>query len=181
MTVPLPTLVQPSAAILPHIYGDTIKKKPANVFRGVCCQLGCLPLDPADAKHEALINSMSHYHADVVALQEIGINFLRAGVNSQWKRRIGWNQWLDGNCTKTVHTWNTTARSHQLRQWGRTAIIALGPSTAYAAGAGSDPSHLGRWCWTCYRGTDGHFFHIYSFYHPCYNTSGQLSVYAQQR
>ena len=164
-----------------NTFGDKINKKRPQVFRGVSCQLGNLPTHPQDPKHQALIKAISHYQADVTAIQEIGINFSYAGVEGQWKKRIGWNHWIDGNHTKTVTAWNTNSRTKATRQWGGTAIIASGDTTTYAAGSGIDPSNLGRWCWTRYRGTEGCFFCVYSFYRPTNNKTGQLSVYAQHR
>ena len=127
-------------------FGDRIATKRPLTFRGATCQLGCLPLHPQDAKHEALIHALSSHDIDAIALQELGINFSRARPDSQWKNRIGWNTWLDGNSSKTINAWNRNFQSPHLRQWGGTAILATGPTTAYAAGAGCDPTNLGRWC-----------------------------------
>ena len=128
-----------------------------------------------------MIHALSHHNVDAIALQELGINFSRARPDSQWKTRIGWNTWLDGNCSKTVNAWNCTLQSQHLCQWGGTAILATGPTTAYAAGAGCDPTNLGHWCWTCYRGKHDIHFRFFSIYCPNRNTTGQLSVYAQHR
>ena len=98
-----------------HHFGDLLRPKRPHVFRGISCQLGCLPLRPDDPKHEALIDAISSNQVDVIALQELGINFSRAGPHGQWKQRIGWNRWLDGNCSKTVTAFNTTSVSSNLR------------------------------------------------------------------
>ena len=117
---------------------------------------------------------------DVVAIQEVGINFTYAGVNSQWKTRIGWNTLLDAHRAKTVNAWNSQSHQRKHQQYGGTAILALGRTTFYAAGSGFDPTKLGRWCWTRYRGAEGMHLHIISFYRPNDNTSGTaLSVVAQ--
>ena len=147
-----------------NIFGDKIHPKRPQVFRGVSCQLGNLPTHPKDPKHEALAHAISHYQADVTAMQEVGINFSRAGVEGQWKKRMGWNHWWDGNHTKTITAWNKHSTQINTRLWGGTAILATGPTTAYAAGSGVDPSNLGRWCWTRYRGSEGCFLRVYSFY-----------------
>ena len=116
----------------------------------------------------------------MIAIQETGINFTHAGIQGQWKSRLGWNHLLDPHYSKTVNAWNVHSHHQQIHQYGGTAILALGPTTFYAAGAGKDPSGLGRWCWTRYRGADNTHFRIVSFYRPNVNTqSTELSVAAQ--
>ena len=61
------------------------------------------------------------------------------------------------------------------------AILTTGPTTAYAAGSGSNPTNLGCWCWTQYCSTKDHHFLLFSIYCPNHNVIGQLSVYAQHQ
>ena len=56
-------------------FGDRIATKRPLTFQGATCQLGCLPLHPQDAKHEALLHALSSHDIDAIALQELGINF----------------------------------------------------------------------------------------------------------
>jgi hypothetical protein len=46
---------------------------------------------------------------------------------------------------------------------------------------GVDPSGLGRWAWTCYRGRDGVNLRVATGYRPCKHTRYQGSVYRQQQ
>ena len=91
-----------------NYYGDLLEPKQKNVFRGVSVQVGGLPIDPTDPKYETFIQAVLDHDVDVVAIQEVGINFNYAGVNGQWKKRLGWNSWLNGHRSKTVNAWNTT-------------------------------------------------------------------------
>ena len=164
-----------------YYFGDVIGPKSEQVFRGVSCQLGGLPVDPCDPMHEELVQAMRLYDMDIVALQEIGINFNYTGVNGQWKNRLGWNTQLDGHRTKTINAYNSNDLNKATQQYGGTAIVARGDTTFWAAGSGKDPTHLGRWCWTRYQGANNSFLRIVSAYRPCANTTGQLSVYAQHK
>ena len=124
-------------------YGNRICMKSFHHFHGISCQLGCLPINPADSKHERLAAAISSFQADAIALQEIGLNFSCCGVQSQWKSRLAYNQWFDTHCVKHVLAWNKTDPRHSCHQWGGTGIMAVGPMTHHAAGSGVDPTNLG--------------------------------------
>ena len=158
-----------------------MEPKRPNIFRGISVQLGGLPKNPIDTKHEFLVQAILDHDVDVVAIQEVGINFSRVGVEGQWKKRIGWNSWLDGHRCKTVNAWNTLDHVNEVEQYGGTAILALGQTSFYAAGSGSDPKKMGRWCWTRYRGKSDHYLRIVSFYRPCKSRYGERTVSSIQR
>ena len=166
-------------------YGDFIGYDPKtpHTFRGVSCQLGGLPTDHRGSKHLDLITAFKDYDMDMVAIQEVGINFNYPGIYGSWRQRLGWNTWLDGRSTKTVNAWNSHQRNRQRHQYGGTAIITRGRTSFYSAGSGIDPSKLGRWCWSRYQGQNGVFLRVISFYRPCEkgNSPGALSVHAQHR
>jgi exonuclease III len=164
-----------------QFYGDLLEPKEKKIFRGISVQLNGLPVDPLDPKHEALVEAIIKHDPDVVAFQEVNINFSRVGVEGQWKKRLGWNTWLDGHRCKTVNTWNQRDTLKQVQQHGGTAILARGDTSFFAAGSGVDSSKLGRWCWTRYRGRDNTFLRIVSFYRPCLGGTGEMTVTAVQR
>jgi exonuclease III len=169
-------------------YGDfigpqlpTIQKSP-NTFRGVSCQLGGLLSDPTHPKHKDLVDAILRHNPDVIALQEIGINFSYAGSNGDWKSRLGWNTRLNGHTTRTINAWNSNDHHKQTQQWGGTAVITRGETSFHYSGCGRDPSNLGRWCWTRYQGKNNCFLCVISFYRPCLrHNPGKLSVTAQHR
>jgi exonuclease III len=163
-------------------FGDCLPhSKQPQTFRGISCQLGGLPFNPNDPKYETLVQSVLERHIDVVAFQEIGINFNRAGPDGTWKKRLGWNSWLDGHRAKTVNAWNSQDSVATTAQFGGVGILALGKTSFYAAGSGIDPKKLGRWCWTRYKGKANTYLRFVSFYRPCASTSGELTVAAIQR
>lgn len=87
----------------------------------------------------------------MVAFQEIVLNFNYAGVEGQWKNRFGWNRWLDSHRVKTV---KLTPGTPLIKQYGGVGILAVGRTCFYVADPGIDPSELGRWYWTRYKGKD---------------------------
>jgi hypothetical protein len=155
-------------------FGDHMApEKPSKIFWGMSCQLGGLPVHSKDPKYKTLIKTILNRQIDVVAMQEIGLNFNCTGASDQWKHRIGWNTWLDGHRTKTVNAWNSLDRVKRLDQYGGVAILGLGRTSFYASGSGIDPSNLGRWCWTRYKGKDNLTLRVVSFYHPCGGNLGE--------
>ena len=112
--------------------------------------MGGFSVDPKVPKHKDFVNAATRYQMDVLAIQEVGINFTYSGVNGQWKTRLGWNSLLDSHKAKTVNAWNSQSHQRKLQQYGGTTILALGRTAFYAAGSGRDPTNLGRWCWTHY-------------------------------
>ena len=164
-----------------YYYGDLLEPKKKNIFRGISVQLAGLPVDPTHCKHEEFIQAVVDHDADVVAIQEVGLNFNQLGVNGQWKKRIGWNTWLNGHRCKTINAWNSKDHVKQVQQHGGVAILARGDTCFYAAGAGTDPSKMGRWCWTRYRGKNEHYLRVVSFYRPCDSKGGERTVSAVQR
>ena len=165
-----------------YYFGDLLEPKKKHVFRGVSVQLGGFPVKPTDSKHEDFIAAMIDHEVDVVAIQEVGINFSRMGVEGQWKKRIGWNTWLNGHHCKTVNAWNSLDHVTEAKQYGGVAILAYGETSFYAAGSGIDPSKMGRWCWTRYRGKDEKYLRVVSFYRPVPSApTGVKTVSAVQR
>jgi hypothetical protein len=83
-----------------------------------------------------LVRAIKKFEVDVIALQEVGINFNYAGVYGSFKQRIGVNSWLDGLSTRTVNAWNSTDLKRQKQQYGGTAVVTCGDrhSTQQAVG-----------------------------------------------
>jgi exonuclease III len=170
-----------------NIFGDRLEHtKSPFIFRGISLQLGCLPVDQTDPKYETLVKAILDRNLDVVTMQEVGINFSHANSTGQWKNRIGWNTWLNGHRAKTVNAWNSQdhhrgTRNMGLQQYGGTAILSLGKTSFYAAGSGTDPKRMGRWCWTRYQGKHNLTLRVISFYRPCAsNSPGEHTVTATQ-
>lgn len=64
--------------------------------------------------------------------------------------------------------------------WGGTSIWSINNAAHRAFDSGSDPSGLGRWSWTRYRGRGNVTLRIISAYRPC-DSQGPLTVYAQHQ
>ena len=81
-------------------------------------------MDPKDSKHEQLAAAIFSFHADAIALQELGLNFSYGGIQGQWKSRMAYNKWFNAHLVKHVLAWNKSNPCRSLWQWGSTGIMA---------------------------------------------------------
>ena len=65
-------------------------------------------------------------------------------------------------------------------QWGGTGVISQGDLQHHSMASGSDPSGLGRWTWSLFRGKGDIRLRVVSIYRPCENKDGKIAVYTQQ-
>ncbi len=65
-------------------------------------------------------------------------------------------------------------------QWGGSALFSLNQAAHRVVDKGWDPTNMGRWCWTKFRGRNNHCLRIFSAYCPN-PPSGPGSVAALQR
>lgn len=75
-------------------------------------------------------------------------------------------------------THNLTMKPVTVTQYGRTALFSIGSAAHRVVEKGSDPSKLGRWTWTRYRGKSNQMLRIITAYRPN-NPNGPFTVYAQ--
>ena len=54
-------------------------------------------------------------------------------------------------------------------------MVAFGESTGFITKTGKDPYGLGQWCWTLYRGSEGHNTRVVVAYNACKNSKKGLA------
>ena len=72
-------------------------------------------------------------------------------------------------------------KSMRQGQFSNQAGCPYGVGVHQTQSTGQDPSGLGRWAWTRYRGRQGIHLRVVTAYRPVLNTSGALSVWNQQK
>jgi hypothetical protein len=114
---------------------------------------------------------------DVIGLGETGVHWQSVPVRDRLHERTrGWFKQLHVNhsyfaaCKDVLHGW---------MQFGGTALLSTNVAAHRVYGKGSDPRKLGRWCWTRYRGKQGHTLRIILAYRP-QKVRGPYTVYSQQ-
>ena len=130
-------------------------------------------------KDAELCIEMQSLEAEVLLLQEVGVNWSKVPKKHQWVRRC--KNYFEPGAMQGKFSHNRHDASSAQRQWGGTGVVSQGKLKHYAMGAGSDQTGLGRWTWAKYRGKDNISLRVVSIYQPCENKSGIVAVYAQHR
>jgi hypothetical protein len=85
-------------------------------------------------------------------------------------------QWWESLHLSFAH--NTTFPPSRVCQYGGTALFSIDKTAHRAFQRGSDKTKLGRWCWTRYKGKNGHTLTVITAYRPN-PPGGPFTVYAQ--
>ncbi|HEY9818008.1 MAG TPA: hypothetical protein V6D20_19695, partial [Candidatus Obscuribacterales bacterium] len=99
---------------------------------------------------------------DAIALQEVGKNWKAAGKFHDWKAMI--QDQLDFENTHASFAHNKHDRKNTVLQWGGTGLMTFQDVAHRAFKSGQDPTGLGRWVWTQYRGINGITTRVISAY-----------------
>jgi len=118
-------------------------------------------------------------------LNENNINiFVRTENNVAWHKILPvqclpeqMHRWCETSHLSIAHNKNDCyAKPYQL---GGVAILSCNRVAHRIAGMGQDPTRLGRFCWTTYRGKQDLTVQILAGYRPCKLENGHMSVLQQ--
>jgi len=90
------------------------------------------------------------------------------------ERTRGW--WEALHLTISHNHTDQDANPYQL---GGVAILSCNKTAHQVVGSGQDPTGLGRFCWSTYRGKDQILLWVVAGYWPCKTSNGHLSVLQQ--
>ena len=118
------------------------------------------------------------YTPDGLGVTETNVHWKSIPVNHRLPARVD-------NWGKRVHLSFSYYKDYELigaRQFGGTAIFSLDNGASRAMKKGADPTGMGRWTWTRYRGKDNARFSLrfITAYVPNKNKNGDNTVYNQQ-
>ena len=157
-------------------HGDELSIKEESDFRLISQNLNGIPAYSSDAANKGFKEFFMYTQADVTANSELNVHWRNVNDGDRLHSRM--NTWFDG--LKPNVTYNTTDRPKGVFQVGGTAIFSTDKACNRVMESGADPTGLGRWCWTRYRGKDGLSLRVASVYIP-HNQGGDMSVYGQHR
>lgn len=151
--------------------------KDDNTMRLLSVNINGLQQEKWKVKNDLLRHFLKTYDFDIMGLQETNLNWHMLQAKDQWEERtIGW--WEGGHTTIMAH--NTQEMAPSAAQRGGTMLISINKPKSRILECGKDPSGLGRWVWTKYRGYQQRILRVISAYRCCHNT-GHLSAFSQQR
>jgi hypothetical protein len=136
--------------------------KHEGMFRVAATNVGCLPSDKDDIKHQHFLQLLKATDADIHGISEVGRNW------SKTKHSQSWNERMKGEfeTLKTSLAWNMHEVGGSSFQWGGTGLLTTGPMVTAWFESGRDPTNLGRWSWSRYRGKEGLILRVVSIYCP---------------
>jgi hypothetical protein len=120
---------------------------------------------------------------DIFGLAETNLKWCILPAASQFYERIR-NTWPK---THTSLAYNRTVPSRdsrklkgqsEFRQYGGVALLSTTQAAHRVSGSGRDPTGLGRWTWTSYKGRSSVSLKVVAAYRPCLS-DGALSTFSQ--
>jgi hypothetical protein len=136
--------------------------------------IGGFPINKGKYKEGVIRRGITKWKFDIFGCAETNIG--RRLVPEEDKRYFRTKEWWE-----TLHlswTHNTAMAPVTACQYGGTALLSTGPAAHRAVEKGGDPSNLGRWTWTRYRGKDNQTRRNITAYRPNF-PNGPFTVYAQ--
>jgi len=157
-------------------HGDELPLKDEHVFRLFSQNANGISPFAESAEDQLFRENFQYSQANVTAISELNIHWRNVTEENKLPSRMA--TWFESNHQNI--TYNTTHKPQGTYQIGGTAIFSVNKACHRIMKKGSDPSGLGRWCWTRYRGRDGLTLRVVSVYCP-HDKGEDLSVYAQHR
>ena len=128
-------------------------------------------------KNKLLEQFLKKYHFDIMGFQEINLNWSALPTKDQWEERVlGW--WESNHVS--VKAFNTQEEVQTATQPGGCMVVSANKAKQHFIECGIDPTGLGRWTWTRYRGRYDVTLRVVSAYR-CNTTAGPSTVFSQQR
>ena len=158
-------------------FGDNFAPKAKGIFHLTTGNISNFDVDRFDNQSVAELKSfLRTTESDTHCIQEVGINWKAYPRDSRLK------DWFrTENELRTIAAHNKHGH-HRKRQWGGTAILAMGQATSAIVEQGVDETGLGRWSWLLFKGSNNHRTRIISAYRPCKSQKQQFrTVYNQHR
>ena len=146
------------------------------VFRIMSINCRGLPVESTTPKNQVIYEFISTYRPDAIGFSEVNVNWKYTPDRDRLPQRTrGWFQSLH-----ISNAYNYHERTPQRFQYGGTSHWSIDSGAHRVCESGKDPSGLGRWSWTKYRGKSDLHLKIFTVYVPCDQHKGPQSVYTQQ-
>jgi hypothetical protein len=141
---------------------------------------GGMASKPNQPEDESLRRWITEQQFDVYGIPETDLYWPRVRANLQLHERV--KEWWEQDTVHTVRAHNQNQKCDSVTQWGGTAQISQGQAAFRVMESGRDPTRLGRWVWTLYRGKGNRRLRVVTAYRPCKkNDSSPYATWTQHR
>jgi hypothetical protein len=142
--------------------------------------VNCNGIPPLNAhpKNSSIFTTLTDHSFDIVGMAEVNLCWNKIASSQRWKSRtLGW--W---ETSSSILAYNINDISNSYYQPGGTMQISINKAAHRIIQQGRDPSGLGRWCWSLFRGKHNILLRVITLYRPCEpSTGGYQTAYSQQQ
>ena len=161
-------------------FGDRLGRKGPHICRiGLLNPMG-LTVRAGSAKDGQLLDFLKESQFDIMCLSEVNVNWSKVATRHKLdERTFGWFEQMSRKVA-----WNTRSDSNKKQLFGGVAMLSINDAVSKVMRGGKrDPTGLGRWIDTPYRGRNGMVMRVVCAYRPCVPSGDRSSqsVYAQHQ
>ena len=158
-----------------EIYGDKLITKQSNILRLVFLNVNSIPVSNESPKNNMLYQSIVESEADIVGMSETNRNWNLIDSNHRWYDRT--RGWFENSHSSLAH--NTTNLDSAPYQPGGNLLLSIDKAAHRVFEKDKDPTGLGRWTSTVYRGKRNIKLRVITAYRAC-RSAGPNSAYMQK-
>jgi hypothetical protein len=129
---------------------------------------------PNQPEDESLRRWITEQQFDIYGIPETDLYWPRVRANLQLHERL--KEWWEQDTVHTVRAHNQNQKCDSVTQWGGTAQISRGQAAFRVMESGRDPTRLGRWVWTLYRGKGNRRLRVVTAYRHAKRTNHLLTL-----
>ena len=137
------------ATVLVDTFGDhltTIHND--DIVHIMTCNINGLPYCNSHPKNDQLCQYITRFGIDIFGLLETNIHWPSIPLQDRWEEHCA--TWWE--TSSSVVAFNTHDPAHSRYQPGGVMMTSINKAAHRIIKRGQDPSGLGRWIWTLYRG-----------------------------
>lgn len=160
--------------------GDNLYFKESDTFRIGSINIHTIPKynDDDRKKNDHIREKINEYQLDTVAFQEVNTNWFMVEESQRWNQRT--RDWWEARHTSVAfNTWDIGSEEFQP---GGTMVTSINKAAhRVISGREVDPTRLGRWSSTLYRGKNNIRTRVISAYRSCkVSVAGPTTAHRQQ-
>ena len=157
-------------------WGDTMSRKSSTSLHIGFQNPDGFPLDIRASKNQVIHEFLEQHKFDCCGFYEVNVCWKLLSQSAQLHERT--RGWFEDIHLSIAH--HRSPKIMSAAQVGGAMVWTLNQTVPRVRQCGSDPTGLGRWAWTRYKGR-GVSLRIFSAYRPVLNRSGAASAWNQQR
>ena len=152
-------------------------RKPPDTLRVLFQNINGLPQSSLHHKNYSLRMFMDTYSVDIYGMAEVNVCWPLLAIQHRLPERTA--DWFESlHIASACNSQDTCAAPYQP---GGVCQLSMGTAAHRVCGpSGRDPTGLGRWVWTRFRGRNNVYLRVCTGYRPC-KSSGPITAYQQQQ